>query len=103
MATKSKAAKAKSGKAKSKKSNGAAKPAKAAKKSTVDLAPAIAFAKTVSKEYGPVEVVRAVAAKFKSFKRGDVLSVAEALKINKYTASRQFHLLRSGEVKAEAA
>ena len=64
---------------------------------TTKLTAPIKFAKEVKKTDGPCEAIRSVAKRFKSLKRGDVLLVAKAARINKFTASRQFHLERSGE------
>lgn len=66
-----------------------------ATKSDAEIAAAVAFAKKME-DKGPCSVVRAVADKYKTFERADVLAVADALKINKYTASRQFQVARSG-------
>lgn len=81
------------------KSKTAAKPTKkgtTAAKASADLTRPIELAKEVKKSDGPCEAIRSVAAKFRSLKRGDVLEVAKAARINKFTASRQFHLQRSG-------
>lgn len=91
MATKTKPAKAAKG-------NTSAKSTKkgTAVKSSADLTRPIELAKEVKKSDGPCEAIRSVSAKFRSLKRGDVLEVAKAARINKFTASRQFHLQRSG-------
>lgn len=92
------------------KSTAAAKPAKgnavaksskkepAVAKSSAQLTAQVEFAKEIKKSDGPCEAIRATARKFKSLKRADMLEVAKAARINKFTASRQFHLLRSGAV-----
>lgn len=106
MATAKKTPKPKA-KGKAKKGNGSAKPSKKetatkSAKPSADLTAPIELAKKVKKSEGPCEAIRAVAQKFKALKRHDVMTVAEKTGINSYTASRQFHLLRSGEVKAAA-
>lgn len=103
MTAKTKDAVAKPAKRKGKvtKGNRAAKSSKkeaAKSKSSAELTAQVEFAKEVKKADGPCEAVRATARKFKSLSRGEMLEVAKAARINKFTASRQFHLLRSGAV-----
>jgi hypothetical protein len=57
-----------------------------------------AFAAKTYREYGPCDTIRAVAQRYKSLKRGDVLSIADSLKINRHTANTQFQRVRSGEI-----
>lgn len=59
------------------------------------------YAAKVNKEFGPCTVVRAVAQKYPSLRRRDVLSVTTELGINEKTAARQFFLTRSGAVRIE--
>lgn len=55
---------------------------------------AVALAKRLDKEYGPVTVLRAVTQRYASLERRDVLEVARALRYNEGTASRQFQEVR---------
>jgi len=57
-----------------------------------------AYARKINREYGPCTVVRAVAQRYPSLRRRDVLGIAGALKINPGTAARQFFLSRSGQI-----
>ena len=62
------------------------------------LSDAAKLAAKLNREFGPCTVVRAVAQKFPKLRRRDVMSIATKLGINKYTASRQFQEVRSGEI-----
>lgn len=74
----------------------AAKPSAAKpSKSAAEIKTAVEFAKKLSEE-GPCAQIRKVTEKYKAFERADVLAVADALKINRYTASRQFQVARAG-------
>jgi hypothetical protein len=77
-----------------KKGEGKAKGKKA--ESDKDLTAALEYGKKQLKEGGPVQAIRAITNKFKTFERRDVMAVAEKLDINKFTASRQFHVARAG-------
>lgn len=87
-------------KAASKKGNGAAKPKKTAERSA-DYGKAEDYARKIAKDYGSVTVIRAVSQKYGKIPRADVLAIADKLGINKFTASRQFHVARSGEVEID--
>lgn len=93
------------GKKTTSKANGASKDAgkkKAApKERSANFGKAEEYARKISKDYGSVTVVRAVSQKFSDLVRGDVMALAEKLGINKFTASRQFHVARSGEVEID--
>lgn len=56
------------------------------------------YATKINAEYGACTVVRAVTQRYASLRRCDVLAIADALKINKGTAARQFFLTRSGQI-----
>lgn len=106
-----KAAAAPKSKAKKGKAAAKGKTAKAGKRSngngaapekSKDNSAAEAYARKVMKDYGAVTVVRATAQKFPAMKRGELLSIlVDTLGINKFTASRQFHAARSGEVELD--
>lgn len=93
------------GKKATSKANGSSKDAgkkKAApKERSANFGKAEEYARKISKDYGSVTVVRAVSQKFGDLVRGDVMALAEKLGINKFTASRQFHVARSGEVEID--
>jgi hypothetical protein len=73
------------------------------RKPPADFGRAEDYARKISKEYGSVTVIRAVAQKYPSLERRDVMEIADKLGINKFTASRQFHVARSGEVEIDLA
>jgi histone H1/5 len=83
------------------KANGKAN-GKAAPEKSGDYNAAEAFARKVAKEYGSVTVVRATAQKFPKMKRSEMMDIlVNKLGVNKFTASRQFHTARSGEVEVD--
>jgi len=79
-------------------------PAKAAKAPTkatkTDLpAAALAYARQLVKdEYGACTVIRALTQHHPKLTRHEVLAIAAELGLNRFTTSRQYHLVRSGAV-----
>lgn len=59
---------------------------------------AAAFAKKVNRQYGACDTVRAVTQRFPSLTRGEMLTIAKAVGINKHTASTQYQRVRSGAI-----
>ena len=59
-----------------------------------NLDAAVQLATEVVNKEGACAAIRAVAAKYPDFKRGDMMEVAAYVGINPFTTSRQFHLAR---------
>lgn len=62
-------------------------------------AAALAYARQLVKdEYGSCTVIRALTQHHPKLTRHEVLAIAAELGLNRFTASRQYHLVRSGAV-----
>ena len=57
----------------------------------------------IKKDYGACTIIRAITQKYPKLVRHEVMEIAELCKLNAFTASRQYHLVRSGEVEIEMA
>lgn len=65
---------------------------------TTPNAKQLGYMRRVLKEYGPVTAVLAVTQNYPLLHRADVMALAKAARVNKHTASRQYHVSRSGAV-----